>query len=289
MRDRARTGAVLRLPLMGTGRALRQLPFVAEEVFEEAVAPLRGRGGPGDFQAAGDRVAPLAGAEAVLPAEPLLLQARRFRLGRDVGRGACAVRLAEGVAAGDQGDGLLVVHRHATEGVADIVGGRDRIRVAVRSFGVDVDQAHLHGGQRVFQLAAVDVPIRIVIGHEHRAVLLDPFRPVLVADVAAEPGGLCTPVDVLIRLPDVLAAAAEAERLESHGLQSDVPREDHQVGPGDLPAVLLLDRPEQPTGLVQAHVVRPTIERREPLLPSAGAAAAVADAVGARSCATPCG
>src|ERR1700721_2204266 len=43
------------------------------------------------------------------------------------------------------------------------------------------------------------------------AVFLAPFRPVLVADVAAEPGGLGAPVDVLIRLPDVLAAAAEAE------------------------------------------------------------------------------
>ena len=102
-----------------------------------------------------------------------------------------------------------------------------------------------------------------------------------VADVAAEPGGLGTPVDVLIRLPDVLAPAAETERLEAHRLQGDVPREDHQVGPGNLPAVLLLDRPEQATRLVQADVVRPTVERREPLLAPAAAAAAVADAVGA--------
>ena len=57
--------AVLRLP---TGCApaglLRQLPLVAEEVLEEAVAPLRRRRGPGDLEAAGDRVRALAGAEA---------------------------------------------------------------------------------------------------------------------------------------------------------------------------------------------------------------------------------
>ena len=66
---------------MRTGRALRQFPFVAEQVLEEVVAPLRGRGGPGDFQAAGDRVGAFARAEAVLPAEALLLEAGRFGLG----------------------------------------------------------------------------------------------------------------------------------------------------------------------------------------------------------------
>jgi hypothetical protein len=32
------------------------------------------------------------------------------------------VGFAEGVAAGDEGDGLFVVHRHAGEGFADIFG-----------------------------------------------------------------------------------------------------------------------------------------------------------------------
>ena len=76
---RAVAGAVLRPPLVRAGRALRQFPLVAEQVLEEVVAPLRRRGGPGDFQAAGDRVAALAGAEAVLPAEALLLEAGRLR------------------------------------------------------------------------------------------------------------------------------------------------------------------------------------------------------------------
>ena len=62
-----------------------------------------------------------------------------------------------------------------------------------------------------------------------------------------------------------------------------LPAEDHQVGPGNLPAVLLLDRPQQATRLVEAHVVRPAVERREALLASAAAAAAVTRAVGARA------
>ena len=82
--DGARARAVLRLPLVGAGRALGQLPFVAEQVLEEVVAPLRRRGGPGDLQAAGDRVGALAGAEAVPPAEALRLQAGGFRLRPDV-------------------------------------------------------------------------------------------------------------------------------------------------------------------------------------------------------------
>ena len=55
--------------------------------------------------------------------------------------------LAEGVAARNQRDGLLVVHRHAVERFTDVLSRRDRIRFAVRSFRIDVNQAHLHGGE----------------------------------------------------------------------------------------------------------------------------------------------
>ncbi len=54
-----------------------------------------------------------------------------------------------------------------------------------------------------------------------------------------------------------------------------------QVGPGDLPAIFLLDRPQEPARLVEIHVVRPAVEGRETLLAGPGAAAAVGDAVGA--------
>ena len=126
-------------------------------------------------------------------------------------------------------------------------------------FRVDVDQAHLDRAEGLLELAVSGV-----------ALVVQPF-------------GLGTPVDVVFGLPDVLAATAEAEGLEPHRLQRDVAGEDYEVGPRELPAVLLLDRPQQSAGLVQADVVRPAVERRETLLPGAGAAAAVADAVGARA------
>ena len=56
IRNRAGARATLRPPLMRTGGALGQLPLEAEQVLEEVVAPLRRRGGPGDLEAAGDRV-----------------------------------------------------------------------------------------------------------------------------------------------------------------------------------------------------------------------------------------
>ena len=218
----------------------------------------RGRS-PGDLEAAGDRVAALAGPVGALPAEALLLQRGRLGVGADAVRRARAVGLAERVTAGDQGDGLLVVHGHPAERLADVAGRGERVRAAVRALRVDVDEAHLDRAEGLLEL------------------------PVAGVALVVEPGGLGTPVDVLVRLPDVRAAAAEAEGLEAHGLQGDVAGEDNEVGPRELLAVLLLDRPQQPAGLVQADVVRPAVERREALLAGPRAAAAVADAVGARA------
>jgi hypothetical protein len=84
-------------PRLGFG----QLPFKAEQVFEEVVAPLGRRLGPGDFQAAGDRVAAFALAKFVLPAEALLVETCQFRIDPDVGRRGRPVRLTEGMAADD--------------------------------------------------------------------------------------------------------------------------------------------------------------------------------------------
>src|SRR5207244_9799501 len=67
------------------------------------------------------------------------------------------------------------------------------------------------------------------------------------------------------------------------GLQGGGARENHEGGPGDLSAILLLDWPQQSARLVKIHVVRPAIERREALLTRSGPAAAVADAVRARA------
>src|SRR5262245_48414237 len=95
-----------RLPLFRTGLALGQLPFVLEQVFEEAVAPLGRRLCPGHFRTAGDGVASDPCAVLALPAEALILEVGTFRLRADQRRIARAVGLAEAVAAGNQRDGF---------------------------------------------------------------------------------------------------------------------------------------------------------------------------------------
>src|SRR3954463_6008261 len=95
--------------------ALGQLPFVAEQVRKEVVAPLRRRRGPDDFEAAGDRAGPYAHAEFVSPAEALLLDARALPFGADRRRIAVTVGFAEVVLSRDHRLRLLVIHRHARE------------------------------------------------------------------------------------------------------------------------------------------------------------------------------
>ena len=243
-----------RLPLPRSGRALCQLPFEFEQIVEEMIAPSGRRLRPDDFRAAGDGVAAHTGAVLALPAEALILDQRAFRPHADKRRIARAVGLAEGVAAGNQRDGLLVIHRHAKERFADILGGRDRIRLAVRAFGIDIDQPHLHCAERLRKLAFAAVAF------------------------VAQPRPLGTPVK-FFRLPDIGTAAAETERLEAHRLQRDVAGENHQIGPGNFAAVFLLDRPQQPARLVEVGIVRPAVERCEALLAGAGATAAVGDAI----------
>src|SRR5208283_4181844 len=147
IQHRAGATAILRLPLMCTGRALGQFPVEAEQVPEEVIAPLRWRLGPNDLQAAGDRVIALAGAEAALPAESLFLDGGGFGLRPHMGRWAGAVGFAERVTARYERHRLFVVHSNTRENLTDILGRQEGIRVAIRPFRVDVDQAHLYGRQ----------------------------------------------------------------------------------------------------------------------------------------------
>jgi hypothetical protein len=165
-----------------------------------------------------------------------------------------AVGFAESVAARDKGHRLLVVHRHAGENFADIPRRSDRVRVSVRAFRVDVNQSHLHGSNWVFEVSVVGV------------------------DLVTQPFVLGSLIGVLFRFPDVLTPSAETEGLEAHRFQGNVPGKDHQVGPGNLPAVFLLDRPEQPPRLVEVRIVGTAVEGRKGLAAVACAAAAVAGA-----------
>src|SRR5581483_10255891 len=100
------------------------------QVVEEVVAPPGRRLRPRDLRTAGDGVGADAGAVPAFPAEALVLDGGALRLRPDQRRIASTVGLAEAVAAGDQRDGLLVVHRHAEEGLADVLGGGERIGIA---------------------------------------------------------------------------------------------------------------------------------------------------------------
>jgi hypothetical protein len=90
---------------------------------------------PGAFDAAGGGVHALAGAEGVLPAQAHFFDGA-LRVRADQRRVARAVRLAEGVAAGDERDGFFVVHRHAGEGLAHIAARSHRVGVAVGPSGL---------------------------------------------------------------------------------------------------------------------------------------------------------
>src|SRR6185437_4472773 len=119
-----------------------------------------------------------AGAVGALPAEALIFQRAGFRLGSDQRGIARAMGLAEGVAARDQGYGLFVIHRHAEERLADILGRGDRVGIAVRAFRVDVNETHLHRAERLGELAFAAVAL------------------------VAEPGALRTPIE-LFRFPGI--------------------------------------------------------------------------------------
>ena len=126
-----------------------------------------------------------------LPAKALILDGATFRLRTDQRRITGTVGLAEAVAAGDQRDGLFVIHGHAKERLADVLGRRHGVRIAVRAFRIDVDQAHLHGAEWLRELAFAAVAF------------------------VAEPRPFRTPEE-FFRLPNVGAAAGETERLEVH-------------------------------------------------------------------------
>src|SRR6185295_11954301 len=128
------------------------------EILEESVVPLRRFGGPGALEPARDRVFALAAAKTVLPAEPLILQTGALRLGTDVLDGSRGtVGLADRVAADDERNRLLVVHRHAGERLSNVARRKSRIRLAARALRVHVDQAHVIGAERPLHGPAIAV------------------------------------------------------------------------------------------------------------------------------------
>src|SRR5690606_35903634 len=143
-----------------------------------------------------------------------------FRFWPDVlFRITCAVGLAKGVSSGNKRYGFFVVHGHSAEGLANVAGSCQWIRLPVGAFRIDIDETHLYGGERVFKF------------------------PVAGISVVAKPFGFGAPVDVLFRFPYIFVTATESECLEAHGFECAIAGEDHQVRPRNLSSILLLDRP----------------------------------------------
>src|SRR5262249_26932638 len=155
---------------------------------EIAVVPLDGDVGPRALDPARHRVDALPGTAGVVPPEALRLDRTTLGFGTDEVGAVRAVTLAEGVTADDECSSLLVVHGHPRKRLTNVDSCGQRVRVAVRSLGVHVDQTHLHGAERVRKVA-------------HAAVAL-----------VAEPGVFGAPED-LVGFPDVGTAESEAERL----------------------------------------------------------------------------
>ena len=199
---------IFRRPLPRTCGALGEFPLIVEQIVEVVIVPFCRIGRPRAFQPAGDRVDALARAIAVLPAEALLLDARAFRLRTDIFRRVSrTMRLAERMTAGNQRNRLFVIHRHARKCLTDIFCSRKRIRLAVRPFRIDVDQAHLHGSERVFEVSITAI-----------ALVLEPFA-------------LGAPVNIFLGLPHIGTTTGKAERLETHRLKRAIADKNHQIGP----------------------------------------------------------
>ena len=84
----------------------------------------------------------------------------------------------------------------------------------------------------------------------------------------------------MLGLPDIRAATAKTQGLETHGIHGHIACQNEQVSPRELAAIFLLDRPEQAARFIEVAVVRPTVERGKALRARARAASAIADAVG---------
>ena len=160
IRHRLLRGGVLGHPLVSACWAFGQYPLVAEQVFKVAVVPLDGVVGPCAFKAATNLVATLAAAEGIFPAQALLFNAGTFGLRADVlAWVGGTMAFAKGMATRGERHGFVVVHGHSGEGFSDVAGRAQRVWRAVWAFRVHIDQAHLHGSQRVLKIAITAVTL----------------------------------------------------------------------------------------------------------------------------------
>ena len=104
---------------------------------------------------------------------------------------------AHGVSTRSQGNGFLIVHRHAFKGFAHLQRGFQRIGLTVHALWIDVDQAHLHRRQWIFH------GFRIA----HIGIAIFGRR---------EPFFFRAPVGVFFGLPNVLTTESKTKGFQTH-------------------------------------------------------------------------
>lgn len=159
---------------------------------------------------------------------------------------------AKCMATDNQSRSLGVVHSHATKGNTDIEGRLAGVGIAIRAFRVDVDEAMMSSSKRFLKGFGTMRSVGTAV----------------IPDIVAlgDKGGLRTPVDTLVGLPNIDTTTPKAESGEAHGLERNITGENHEVGPRDCLAVLLLDRPKETARFVEVAIVGPAVERSESLL-----------------------
>ncbi len=183
-----------------------------------------------------------------------------FGFGFKQGGIAIAVRFTNRVTTNREGSSFFVIHRHTGEGFTHLGGGLERVGNAVDTFRVHIDQAHLDSGQRVFHGVRLgDIVITIVRW--------------------CQPFFFSPPIGVLFRMPDIFAATGKAKDFQAHGFIGHGASQNDQVGPGELVAVFLFDRPEKTTRFIKVGVIRPGVQRGETKVALAAAATTVGQTV----------
>ena len=196
------------------------------------------------------------------PAEAHLFHRRTFGFRTNKRSITGTMCLAESMTSSGECNGLLVIHRHPRESFANILGTGEWVGVAVRTLRIHINQTHLNRGKGMGEIALTTVP------------------------AVAQPISLDAPIDVFFRRPDVSTATTETERSATHGFDGDIASQNQQIGPADIPAIFLLDRPQQATRLVQIAIIGPAVQRRKTLRTRATATTTICGSVGAGS--VPC-
>src|SRR5690606_1289851 len=114
---------------------------------------------------------------------------------------------------------FFVVHGHTLKGFTDVACSGQWIRVAIRPFGINVNQAHLGGSEWILQVSIVYFTISIVVSWKDCPFFLNALGAVSIPFVTTQPDFFGAPIDVFIGFPRIRTAAREAECFESHGLE----------------------------------------------------------------------